>query len=171
MKANVIVGGDIFQSKLQALVCPVNTRGYMGALAGAFQTRFPEESQTYIAKCHEKQAFTVGDIHISPILNPQPSVVPGLRGVGPKWIIFFPTMVDPNSNSSTFIILMGLQNLIPLLRQLEIKSLALPALGCGVGGLEFKTVLETVDRILGPEPGLVVDLYAPLTAQATATGC
>lgn len=163
MKARVIVGGDIFQSKQKAIVCPVNTRGVMGALAGEFLTRYPQESQTYIDQCKIAKAFTVGDLHVAPIVTAQQSSVPGVRGVGPKWIVFFPTVVDPGGNSSPMIVLMGLQNMIPLLKQLDITSIALPALGCGVGGLKFDTVLELVDRILGPVPNLQVDIYAPHT--------
>lgn len=162
MKAKVITAGNIFRSNQQAVVCPVNTRGMMGALAAEFQTRWPAECQTYVERCTTaKGSFTVGDIHIAPILT-QTSSVQGVRGAGPKWVIFFPTMIDPGSNSSTLIVLMGLQNMIPVLKQLGITSIALPALGCGVGGLKFETVLEIVNRVLGPIPDLSVDVYAPL---------
>lgn len=157
-------GDDLFLSRQSALVCPVNTKGYMGALAGVFQQKYPKECQEYQKACAEGR-FTVGDLVITPILQPTTTTNSGLQvnqGLrSPRWIIFFPTVVEPGQPSSMWIILMGLQNMIPILRQIDINSIALPALGCGVGGLQFDQVLQTVNRVLEPEPWLSVEIYPP----------
>lgn len=156
----VLYEQDIFDTAREAMVCPVNTRGIMGALAGQFLKRWPAECKSYQDACQARK-FTVGDIHVAPILTQQ-----GTSGESPtqRWIIFFPTMVDPDSRSSSLIILNGLQSLRAILRASSIKSLAIPALGCGIGGLDFEKIQKLIASQLGDLPNTQVDLYAPHSA-------
>lgn len=155
-----IVEGEVISSRRQAIVCPVNIQANTVLMAPEFLTSFAEECQTYKQQCLG-QKLTVGDIMIVERTTPLTSKVPGVRPIGPKWIIFFPTVVHPYTKSSAFILLMGLQNMLPTLKAARIQSITLPPLGCGDEGMDFGRVHVLVDTILGSVPDLVVELLAP----------
>jgi O-acetyl-ADP-ribose deacetylase (regulator of RNase III) len=120
-------------------------------LAREFEIRFPAECNMYKAQC-AGQKYTVGDIQCVPYLGKSPGTNHS------KWIIFFPTCVEPGSNSSRLILLMGLNNMVPVLERAGIRSVAVPALGVGQG-LEWKTTVELVSKILGPVSWLKVEIH------------
>ncbi|MCF6314419.1 MAG: macro domain-containing protein [Verrucomicrobiales bacterium] len=143
--------GNLLEAPVEALVNTVNTVGVMGkGIALMFKERFPENYQTYAAACKEQQV-EVGRMHITA----------GVELDGPRWIINFPTKQHWRSPTQLKWVQDGLQDLRAFILKENIKSIALPPLGCGNGGLgwdmvkqEILTALEGLSetRILIYEP-------------------
>lgn len=118
---------DIFKSNAHTLVNPINCVGVMGkGLALEFKRRFPDMFQDYQRRCFAKE------------------VVPGkpylYRRADPPWIINFPTKDHWLSPSKVEYIEHGLDYLAQRYREWGIESLAVPALGCGLGGLSWRSI-------------------------------
>lgn len=142
-----VVRGNIFDAQVQALVNPVNCVGVMGkGLALAFKRAFPEMFRAYADACK------AGD------------VVPGTMHVwqgGPGYVINFPTKRHFRSKSRIDDVEAGLEDLVRVVRELELHSLAVPALGAGLGGLEWDAVRVRIEAALEPLAEVDVVLYAP----------
>jgi len=130
--------GSIFDSDAEAIVNAVNCVGVMGAgLAKAFKDKYPHMDEQYGVKCK------LGLLR------------PGLLDIyvvdsSPKYIINFPTKDDWRSPSLMEYIYDGVSALHYEIWRWKIKSVAIPALGCGLGGLDWKDVrpvLTDLDKI------------------------
>ena len=143
--------GDLFESGCEALVNTVNCIGIMGAgLAAAFKKRFPKMNQAYIKVC-KSNALRPGLMHIWE--NPE---------WNPKYIINFPTK-DDLSPSKLEYVTQGLDKLKQVVESREIKSIAIPALGCGLGGLPWDVVKTHIENFADDLPeGTKVLIYEPL---------
>lgn len=118
--------GDIFESNCEALVNAVNCVGKMGkGLALQFKKRFPEMFLDYQSAC--RAGLRPGTMHV------------WSKSENPKYIINFPTK-DDLSPSKIEYVKDGLVALEKIVKELKIKSIALPALGCGLGGLRWGQV-------------------------------
>jgi O-acetyl-ADP-ribose deacetylase (regulator of RNase III) len=143
--------GDLFTSGCEALVNTVNCIGIMGAgLAAAFRKKFPQMNKDYIRVCKAK-ALRPGLMHIW--TNPAGD---------PKYVINFPTK-DDLSPSRLEYITDGLDKLKSVIESREIKSIAIPALGCGLGGLPWGVVKTHIENFADdlPEDTKVL-IYEPL---------
>jgi len=121
--------GNIFDSNAEALVNAVNTVGIMGkGIALEFKKRFPKNFEIYKGVC-DANMLSIGDILI---------VHDG------KTIINFPTKIHWRDKSKYEYIQSGLRNLREELKDLNITSVAIPALGCGFGGLDWKIVKKMI---------------------------
>lgn len=141
-----LVKGDIFSSKCQALVNPVNCEGVMGkGLAKAFKDRWPEMFREYQAACMKKEV-QIG----------RPTIWRGLD----KWVINFPTKDSWRRASKIEYIDQGLVALKSNLKEWGVGSLAMPALGCGLGGLEWSKVKLLVSSHFGNE-SIPIEVYEP----------
>jgi O-acetyl-ADP-ribose deacetylase (regulator of RNase III) len=117
------VDGNIFESEAQTLVNTVNTVGVMGAgLAKQFKEIFPSMYSSYREMCDLKR-LQVGRLHLYKTPN--------------KWVLNFPTKVHWNNPSKKEYIEQGLSTLAENYSRIGITSIALPSLGCGLGGLDF----------------------------------
>jgi O-acetyl-ADP-ribose deacetylase (regulator of RNase III) len=143
--------GDIFESGCEALVNPVNCTGVMGALAGVFRLRFPEACDMYI-RTAKAGKIDVGQV-ITAVLTPPAGST--------KFIMHFPTMIEPNSQSDIRHISIGMISLIQHCFDANIRSVAFPALGCGVGGLNFDEVKNVIVDFMSPYPEIRVKIYEP----------
>jgi len=142
-----VLTGDLFQSKAQTLVNAVNCVGVMGkGIALEFKKRFPAMYQDYVARCAAKQV-RLGE----PYLFNRPTL---------PWILNFPTKDDWRSVSRLSDILIGLEYLERCCREWGIESLAVPALGCGEGKLEWQVVGPALYDHLS-RLGIPVELYTP----------
>ena len=126
--------GDILAEYAEALVCPVNCVGVMGrGLALQFKQAFPENFEAY------KRACKLGD------------VVPGWMFVfdtgqlNPRYIINFPTKRHWRDRSRIEDIAWGLESLIGVIRSRSIRSIAIPALGVGLGRLPWEDVRALIE--------------------------
>jgi O-acetyl-ADP-ribose deacetylase (regulator of RNase III) len=137
--------GDLLSSTADALVNPVNTVGVMGkGLALAFKKRFPDNFAAY-----RTAEVVIGKMFVFE------------RPVAPRWIINFPTKRHWREASRVEDVRAGLVDLVEQLRQREISSVAIPALGCGLGGLEWTDVRPMIVNACGTIPAVRVLLFAP----------
>jgi O-acetyl-ADP-ribose deacetylase (regulator of RNase III) len=86
---------------------------------------------------------------------------------GPRWIINFPTKAHWRAQSRLADIATGLLDLVDVIERLQIRSIAVPALGCGLGGLNWPDVHELIEVKLGKLPDVRVLLYAAGATAAT----
>lgn len=130
--------GDILKSEVEALVNTVNCVGVMGrGIALQFKKAFPENFRQYEKACKNEQ------------------VVPGKMFIvdlgkmfNPRYIINFPTKRHWQANSNIQDIKDGLASLVNDIKNYDIKSIAIPPLGCGLGGLDWKEVYPLIEKSL-----------------------
>lgn len=148
----VTTKGDILKSNAQAIVNPVNTVGVMGkGLALQIRESFPNVYDIY------RNACKLGKVQIGKMFV----VSTGLDSY-PEYIINFPTKKHWREKSKLWYIQQGLDDLIEVIQQRNIHSVALPAIGCGLGGLDWKVVYEVIDMKLSNLPDSVtVFVYEP----------
>ena len=142
-----VLTGDLFESRASAWVNTVNCVGVMGkGVALEFRRRFPDMFEDYRARCARRQ-----------VLLGEPYVY---RGTSARTIINFPTKGHWRSPSRLADIERGLDHFAAHVLDWELTSVAMPALGCGHGGLEWSEVGPLIRRKLHLLP-IDVDLYAP----------
>ena len=140
--------GDIFASTCEAIVCPCNTVGVMGAgLAFQFKKHYPAMYTEYNRKCRAGE-LAIGQVHCWKAPD------------GPL-IINFPTKLHYRNPSKIEYIEQGLMALAAAIKEHGIKSIAIPALGCGLGGLKFGTVLAILKGFSNKLDGVEVVVFEP----------
>jgi hypothetical protein len=147
----ILTQGNLLEARAEALVNTVNTVGIMGkGIALMFKERFPENFEAYEAAC-EAELMDVGRMFLTP----------GLELGGPRWIINFPTKKHWRSPSKLEWIEAGLKDLREVIVKHGIRSLAIPPLGCGDGGLDWSVVRGMIERELADLPGVEILVYEP----------
>lgn len=150
--------GNLLDAEADALVNTVNCVGVMGkGLALQFKQASPENFRAYERACR------AGEVKPGHMLT-----VPTGKLTGPKYIVNFPTKRHWKGNSRIEDIDAGLHALVQEIQRLGIKSIAVPPLGCGNGGLRWEDVLPRIEAALGQLPGVRVLLYGPALAPAAA---
>lgn len=141
------VRGNIMDSKVQTLACPVNCVGVMGkGLALEFKKTFDGLLRGYAEACKS------GRLRIG---------CPWIYRVNDaRQVLCFPTKDHWKMPSLYAYIESGLVGLCELSVQGEIHSLALPALGCGLGGLEWSQVKPLIEKYLGGLP-IPIEVFEP----------
>ena len=144
------VEGNIFDAQTDAIVNPVNLVGVMGkGLALQFKERFSKNFLCY------KEACKNGTIGIGKSL-----VIADSRDDNNVLIINFPTKIHWRNPSQYEYIEQGLDNLIDIIHQYDIKSIAIPPLGAGNGALDWEKVRGIiVSRLSDVECDILV--YSP----------
>ena len=145
-----LMNGDILKSDAEALVNTVNCMGIMGrGIALPFKKAYPDNFKTYEKVCKDKK------LHPGMML-----IFPTNTFENPRYIINFPTKRHWKGNSRLDDIQSGLPG---WLRRLGgwVKSIAVPPLGCGLGGLDWKTVRPLIEQAFEDLPEVRVDLYEP----------
>ena len=138
--------GDLFESKAVALVNTVNLLGVMGkGVALQFKNRYPQNFKLY------KTACQTGNIAIGKLFVTREDSV-----FGERIIINFPTKTDWRKPSEYSYIKEGLDDLIRVIEEYQIESIAIPPLGAGNGGLNWGTVKNLICSKLS---GLDIDIY------------
>lgn len=151
-----ITQGNILESPTEAIVNTVNCMGIMGkGIALQFKQAFPINYDAYTKACKEGKV-QLGKMFIYEIK----------QMFNPKFIINFPTKKHWKSKSEYKYIELGLKDLIFQLKKLEIKSIAIPPLGAGLGGLNWKKVRPLIEKALKEVPQIEVYLYEPKGAPA-----
>ena len=119
--------GDLLSEDAEALVNPVNCVGVMGrGVALQFKRAWPENFDVYAAACrrHEVQPGRM-------------FVFENGGKAGPRYIVNFPTKRHWRDKSMIEDIEAGLSALVVEVRRRGIRSIAIPALGAGLGGLDW----------------------------------
>ena len=146
--------GDILQADAEALVNTVNCVGIMGrGIALQFKNDFPENFKAYAVACAQEE------------VRPGKMFVYETRKLGnPKFIINFPTKRHWRGKSRLEDIDAGLVALAEEIRARGIRSIAIPPLGSGLGGLNWADVRPRIEASLRGLNNLHVAIYEPMTA-------
>lgn len=142
--------GNLLEAQVEALVNTVNTEGVMGkGLALQFKKAFPENTKAYEKACR------AGEVQIGKMFVFD-------RGLlQPRWIVNFPTKKHWRPPSQLSYIDEGLVDLVKVVRTLGIRSIAVPPLGCGNGGLDWEDVRPRIEQAFAPQPAVRVLLFGP----------
>lgn len=122
--------GNLLEDCAEAHVNTVNTVGVMGkGIADQFKRAFPNMFKQYVKDCKAGKV-KIGKMHVVEII-----------GIStPKIIINFPTKQHWRNPSKLEYITEGLVDLVRVVEEYKIKSIAIPPLGCGNGGLDWQVV-------------------------------
>jgi O-acetyl-ADP-ribose deacetylase (regulator of RNase III) len=144
--------GNLLTAPAEALVNAVNTVGVMGrGIALQFKQAYPAMFRAFEAACRAGEV-TIGKMHVFDR--------GGLAG-GPRWIINFPTKRHWSAASRIADIEAGLEDLVATVQRLGIRSIAIPPLGCGNGGLDWRDVRPRIEAAVARLPDVRVLLYRP----------
>lgn len=147
------VKGDLLRADAEALVNAVNTVGIMGkGIALQFKQAYPTMFTDYARACAARE-LTAGGMHVFDL---------GETAGRPRWIINFPTKRHWRDASRMGDIESGLVDLVRVVRERSIASLAIPPLGCGLGGLDWNEVRPRIEAAFAELPNVRVLLFAPL---------
>ena len=144
--------GDLLQSGAQALVNTVNTVGVMGkGIALHFKETFPHNFAVYADACRR------GELAPGRMLVVEDTSLT----TGKRLIVNFPTKQHWRNPSRYEWVESGLQDLVRVIAQYHISSIAIPPLGCGNGGLDWNKVKPMIEQALSPLEGVDVMVYEP----------
>jgi len=143
--------GNILKADVEAIVNTVNCVGVMGkGIALQFKQAYPDNFKAYYKACKQNK------------------VIPGKMFIydrgsiwNPKYIINFPTKRHWKGKSHIEDIKAGLKSLVEDVKSLGIKSIAIPPLGCGNGGLDWNHVRKVIESAFGKSSDVKVLLYEP----------
>lgn len=143
--------GDILTEDTEAIVNTVNCVGVMGrGIALQFKNKYPDNFKFYANACKRNQV-TPGQMLVYDtgfIINP-------------RYIINFPTKRHWKGKSRLEDIQSGLDALKAIILQYEIRSIAIPPLGSGLGGLEWETVRHLIEETLQSLNAVQVTIFTP----------
>jgi O-acetyl-ADP-ribose deacetylase (regulator of RNase III) len=150
--------GNLLEADAEALVNTVNTEGVMGkGIALQFKKKFPEMYEAYRRAC-EAGEVEPGRMHVferKDMLNP-------------RFIINFPTKRHWRSPARMEDLESGLRALVSEIKKRNIRSVAVPPLGCGNGGLDWSIVRPTIERALSELKDVRILLFPPAGAPEAA---
>ncbi|PWQ98194.1 type II toxin-antitoxin system antitoxin DNA ADP-ribosyl glycohydrolase DarG [Leucothrix pacifica] len=146
--------GNILHDQADAIINTVNTVGVMGkGLALQFKKAFPDNFKVYKKACDNKSVVTGKVLPVS------------LNSISaPFYIINFPTKAHWKANSKLEYVEQGLESLKKEVKRLELKSIAIPALGSGLGGLPWQSVEQILQESLAELPEVEWRIYPPQTS-------
>ncbi|MBA2491156.1 MAG: macro domain-containing protein [Gammaproteobacteria bacterium] len=143
--------GDILRAEAEALINTVNCVGIMGrGIALQFRNTFPANFKAYAAACKRGEVqpgrmfvFDTGDL------------------TWPRYIINFPTKRHWRGKSRIEDIRAGLDALVTEIRERRIRSVAIPPLGSGLGGLDWSEVRPLIEHAMEGLPEVEVRVFEP----------
>jgi len=143
--------GDLLKSDAEALVNAVNCVGVMGkGLALQFKQAFPNNFEAY------RKACQAGRVQPGKVFTCKTGLVQN-----PRYIINFPTKRHWRDRSLIEDIESGLAALVETIKEFNIQSVAIPPLGCGLGGLQWNSVRPVIDKAFGALTEVQIYLYEP----------
>ena len=144
--------GNLLLEDAEAMVNAVNCVGVMGGgIALQFKKAYPDNFDAYAAACGRGE------------LQPGRMFVFDMGGiVNPRYIVNFPTKRHWRDASLMADIDSGLEALVNEVRERDIRSMALPALGCGLGGLEWVEVKRRIEKAFVDLDDVHVMVFEPV---------
>jgi O-acetyl-ADP-ribose deacetylase (regulator of RNase III) len=129
------IEGDLFNSDAQALAHGVNIRGVMGAgIAKPFKEKFPLMYEEYCLMCRHETLHVGGCFAY-------------YAGNG-RWIYNIASQDEPGPFARVRWLSTGLRDALIHARRYKVDEIALPQIGCGIGGLDYKTdALPVFERL------------------------
>lgn len=143
--------GDILREDAEALVNTVNCMGVMGrGIALQFKNAFPENFKAYIKACkaNEVQPGKMFVFETGQLTNP-------------RYIINFPTKRHWRGKSRMEDIEAGLKALVETIHKYNIRAIAVPPLGSGLGGLDWSVVKPRIEAVLRSLSNVHIFIYEP----------
>ena len=141
--------GNLFDDLSQAYVNPVNCIGIMGkGIALEFKNRYPNYFKYYVKMCNEQYLQKAGDVIIY------------TNSTLPKFIISAATKTNWRNRSNVEIINNLLNCIKYIILDFGINSIAMPALGCGEGGLNWKQIQPLIEKNLS-DLNCKITVYLP----------
>ena len=148
--------GDILAEDAEALVNTVNCVGVMGrGIALQFEKAFPDNFHVYADACAR------GGVRPGRMFVFETGAL-----TNPRYIINFPTKRHWRGNSRIEDINAGLKDLATVIRERGIRSIAVPPLGSGLGGLDWSDVRPRIEKALHGFNDLDVIVFEPRGAPA-----
>ena len=149
--------GDIIKADTECLVNTVNCVGIMGrGVALQFKKNYPDNFKSYVEACKRQE-----------VLPGQMFVYDTEKLLNPRYIINFPTKRHWRGKTRMEDIESGLVSLVEVIKAKNIRSIAIPSLGCGLGGLDWKEVKPRIESALDALEDVQVLVYEPGSAPAT----
>ena len=143
--------GNLLDAETEAVVNTVNTVGVMGkGIALMFKEAFPENFDAYAVACKRKEV-RVGRMFVTE----------NHSLTGPKWIINFPTKQQWRQPTKLEWVQSGLIDLQRVVREKGIRSIAVPPLGCGNGGLDWREVRSKIESALSVLDDVEIVVFEP----------
>ncbi|WP_446470174.1 type II toxin-antitoxin system antitoxin DNA ADP-ribosyl glycohydrolase DarG [Xenorhabdus stockiae] len=146
-----LTSGDILRADAEAIVNTINCVRVMGrGIALQFKNSWPNNFKAYVVACKKKEVqpgkmfiFETGQL------------------TNPRFIINFPTKRHWRGASRIEDIDSGLKALVEDIKNYRIKSIAIPPLGAGLGGLDWEVVREKIEAAMSELPEVHVLIYQP----------
>lgn len=152
--------GDLLAADVEAVINTVNTVGVMGkGIALQFKRRYPENFELY------KKACARGEVNLGEMFVTKTHEI-----VGPEWIVNFPTKGHWKANSRIEDIDRGLNDLVRVIKALDIHSIAIPPLGAGNGGLRWQDVRPRIVSALKSLDDVEIIIYEPAAGHHAIAG-
>lgn len=143
--------GNLLDADVEAVVNTVNEVGVMGkGIALMFKEAYPDNFKAYAKACKS------GEVKVGKIFVTRRDQL-----LGPKWIVNFPTKKHWRQKTKMEWIIAGLQDLREFVVTEGVRSIAIPPLGSGNGGLNWAEVRPHVVKHMGDLDGLSVVVYEP----------
>lgn len=150
--------GDLLKDSAEAIVNTVNCVGVMGrGIALQFKKTFPTNFAAYKQACNAEQ-----------VKPGQMFVTETGQLTNPRYIINFPTKRHWRQKSRMEDVESGLQALRETIKQYNIQSIAIPPLGCGLGGLNWPDVKARIEAALADCHNTEIRVYEPKGAPQAA---
>jgi len=143
--------GNLLEADTEALVNTVNTVGVMGkGIALMFKERFPKNMAEYAKACKDNQ------VHTGKMFVTETGEL-----MGPRWIVNFPTKQHWRAKSKMEWIKDGLIDLRKFIEVNDVKSIAIPPLGAGNGGLSWADVKAEIEKVLSDIEKTNIIIFEP----------
>lgn len=143
--------GNLLEADVDAVVNTVNTVEIMGkGIALMFKEQFPRNFEAYARACD------AGEVRTGKMF-----VTENKELFGPRWIINFPTKTHWRVKTKIEWVEDGLKDLVRVIREKGINSIAIPPLGCGNGGLDWRDVRPLLESALAELEGVNAIVYEP----------
>lgn len=152
--------GDLLAADAEALVNTVNCDGFMGrGIALQFKNAWPENFKAYAAACrrHEVEPGRMFVFETGRLVNP-------------RYIVNFPTKRHWRAKSRLEDVASGLDALVSEIRNRGIRSIAIPPLGAGLGGLQWTAVRPLIERAMKDVPEVRVAVFEPRGVPVSGIG-
>ena len=144
--------GDLFEYEGEAIAHGCNTKGLMGAgIAKIVAERYPEVHRFYVKSCGPYvpacDLFVPGDAQVI------------LVDAQDRFVVNLATQDHPGAHATYWWVMLSMANMFERLRLLEIDAVAIPRIGCGIGGLKWHGVEEVIKVAQAHVPGVKVVVY------------
>ena len=151
------IQGNLLEAETEAVVNTVNTVGVMGkGIALQFKEAYPKNTKAYEIACKAGEV-QVGKMFVT--INPSLT--------NPRWIVNFPTKKHWIHPTKIEWVVDGLVELRHFIKQEKIRSISIPPLGCGNGGLKWSRVRQEIEAALSELDGVDIFVYQPTVEYMT----